>query len=146
RHSQASRQCRQLLQNFHPSGTRLCGSQLRYLIRCPRGILGVVCFSAAARRLRPRDEWIGWSDTARAENLHRLVNQSRFLIRPGVEVKYLASHVLARALERLPQDWQQRYGYRPWLVESFVEQAKYRGTCYRASNFKELEQTTSGRG
>ena len=146
RHSAASRQCRQLLESFHPLGAGLCGSQLRYLIRCPRGILGAVCFSAAARRVRARDEWIGWSDRARAENLHRIVNNSRFLIRPGVEVKYLASHVLALALTRLAQDWSQRYGYAPWLVESFVEQSKYRGSSYRASNWQELDDTTSGRG
>ena len=146
RHSQASRQCRQLLQEFHPLGYRLCGAQTRYLIRCPQGVLGVVCFSAAARRLRGRDEWIGWSDTARGENLHRIVNNSRFLIRPGVEVRHLASHVLALALKRLPGDWQQRYGYQPWLVESFVEKAKYLGSCYRASNWMELADPTTGRG
>jgi len=135
RHSPASRQCRQLLQEFHPLSHRLCGAQLRYLIRCPQVVLGVVCFSAAARRLRARDEWVGWSDTARGENLHRIVNNSRSLIRPGVEVRHLASQVLALALKRLPGDWQQRYGYQPWLVESFVEKAKYRGSCYRASNW-----------
>ena len=146
RHSQAGRQCRQLLESFHPLGARLCGSQLRYLIRCPQGIAGVVCFSAAARRLRARDEWIGWSDLARAENLHRIVNNSRFLIRPGVQVKNLASHVLALAAKRLAQDWEQRYRYRPWLLETFVEKAKYLGGSYRASNWKELEATTAGRG
>ena len=146
RHSRAFRQCRQLLEAFHPLGGRLCGSQLRYLIKCPQGILGVLTFSAAARRLRARDQWIGWSDTARAENLHRIVNNSRFLLRPAVEVKHLASHVLALAIKGLPQDWEQRYGYRPWLVESFVEQAKYRGCSYRASNWQELETTTAGRG
>ena len=146
RHSQAGRQCRQLLESFHPLGARLCGSQLRYLIHCPQGIAGVVCFSAAARRLRARDEWIGWSDIARAENLHRIVNNSRFLIRPGVQVKNLASHVLALAAKRLAQDWEQRYRYRPWLLETFVEKAKYLGSSYRASNWKELEVTTAGRG
>src|SRR5882724_708984 len=146
RHSQASRQCRQLLEQFHPLGYRLCGSQLRYLIRCSQGVVGVVCFSAAARRLRPRDQWVGWSDTARGENLHRIVNNSRFLIRPGVEVRHLASHVLALALKRLTHDWQQRYGYKPWLVESFVDKTKYRGSCYLASNWKQLPGTTRGRG
>ena len=146
RHSQASRQCRQLLETYHPLGARLCGSQLRYLIVCSRGILGVLTFSAAARRLRARDEWIGWSDVARAENLHRIVNNSRFLLRPGVEVKCLASHVLALAAQRLPADWEGRYGYRPWLLETFVEAAKYRGSSYRASNWQELAGRTAGRG
>jgi hypothetical protein len=108
--------------------------------------VGVVCFSAAARRLRARDEWVGGSDTARGENLHRIVNNSRFLIRPGVEVRHLASHVLARALKRLPGDWQPRDGYQPWLVESFVDKAKYRGRCYRASHWMEWAGSTTGRG
>jgi hypothetical protein len=146
RHSQGFGQCRRLLQAFHPLGANLCGSQLRYLICCPQGPLGVLSFSAAARRLHPRDQWIGWSDASRAENLHRVVNNSRFLLRPGVQVKNLASHVLALALKRLPADWQQRYGYEPWLVETFVEQHSYRGTCYRASNWRELPDTTAGRG
>jgi hypothetical protein len=146
RQSLAFRQARSLLQAFHPLGAKLCGSQLRYLIVCPQGPLGVLTFSAAARRLRPRDQWIGWSDAARAENLHRVVNNSRFLLRPGVPVKNLASHVLALALKRLPDDWQQRHGYEPWLVETFVEPRRYRGSCYRASNWCELPDTTAGRG
>ena len=146
RHSKASRQCRQLLEAYHPLGAGLCGMQLRYLISSPQGILGVLCFSSAARRLRPREEWIGWSEAARAENLHRIVNNSRFLIRPGVEVKHLASHVLSTAAQRLPQDWRQRYGYEPWLLETFVDKAKYTGACYRASNWIQLAQPTSGRG
>ena len=146
RASQVSHTCRQLLETFHPLGPRLCGAQLRYLIRCPQGVLGVVCFSAAARRLRARDQWIGWDDRARGENLHRIVNNSRFLIRPGVEVAHLASHALVRALQRLPGDWQQRHGYSPWLVESFVEKRRYPGRCYRAGNWRELADATSGRG
>jgi hypothetical protein len=146
RHSETSRQCRGLLEAFHPLGFGLCGMQLRYLIRCPKGLLGVLCFSAAARRLRPRDQWIGWTDCARAENLHRIVNNSRFLLRPGVEVRYLASHVLGMAARRLPNDWEQRYGYRPWLLETFVEKAKYDGGSYRASNWIELAEPTAGRG
>jgi len=146
RHSAASRQCRQLLEAFHPLGSRLCGMQVRYLIGCPQGFLGVLTFSAAARRLQPRDQWIGWSDQARAENLHRVVNNSRFLIRPGVQVPHLASHLLSLAARRLSQDWQQRYGYEPWLLETFVEPAHHLGTSYRASNWIELAQATSGRG
>jgi hypothetical protein len=144
--SQAARQCRQLLEQFHPLGPQLCGAQLRYLIRCSQGILGVLCFSAAARRVRSRDQWIGWPDTVRAENLHFIVNNSRFLIRPGVEVKHLASHVLAMAGRQLPKHWQERYGFEPLLLESFVDPARYRGSCYRAANWRELSQPTAGRG
>lgn len=144
--SQVGRECRQLLQAFHPLGSHLCGAQLRYLITCPKGVLGVLCFSAAARRLEPRDRWIGWNDIARGENLHWVVNNSRFLIRDGVQVPNLASHVLAGALRRLPQDWQARYGYRPVLVETFVEKGRHHGISYKASNWVKLSQLTAGRG
>ena len=146
RHSQAARHCRQLLEHFHPLGSQLCGAQLRYLIRCPKATLGVLCFSAAARRLSARDQWIGWTEAARRENLHYVVNNSRFLIRPGVQVKLLASHVLSMAIGQLPEHWQKRYGYRPLLLETFVEKQHYRGTCYRASNWRELNEPTAGRG
>jgi hypothetical protein len=146
RHSRPARQCRYLLESFHPLGAQLCGCQMRYLISCPQGILGVLTFSAAACRLQPRDQWIGWDDVSRAENLHRIVNNSRFLIRPEVEVQHLASHVLALAIKRLPSDWENRYGYRPWLLESFVDKTQYRGSSYRAGNWIELETPTAGRG
>lgn len=146
RHSALSAQCQQLLRQFHPLGARLCGAQLRYVIRCPQGVLGVLAFSAAARRLRARDEWIGWSEATRRENLHRIVNNSRFLLRPGVEVRNLASHVLALAARRLPGDWAKRYGYAPVLLETFVEQTVYLGTSYRAANWLELGAPTAGRG
>ena len=146
RHSALSVQCQQLLRQFHPLGARLCGAQLRYVIRCPQGVLGVLAFSAAARRLRARDTWIGWSEPARRENLHRVVNNSRFLLRSGVEVRHLASHVLGLAARRLALDWQGRYGYAPVLLETFVDKTAYRGTCYRASNWEELPEPTAGRG
>lgn len=146
RHSKVSAHCQQLLRDGHPLGERLCGAQRRYLIRCPQGDLGVLTFSAAARRLRARDQWIGWSEAARRENLHLVVNNSRFLIRAGVEVKCLASWALAQAIKRLPRDWQERYGYAPVLLESFVDTTKYRGISYRASNWLELAEPTTGRG
>jgi hypothetical protein len=146
RQSRSARACRQLLDQFHPLGSGLCGAQLRYLIRGPTGPLGVLCFSAAARRLRARDQWIGWDDRTRAEKLHLIVNNSRFLIRPGVKVPHLASHVLALAVRQLPTHWEKRYGFRPLLLETFVEKDKFAGTSYRAANWTELSLTSCGRG
>ena len=68
----------------------------------------------------------------------------RFLIRPGVECPNLASHVLGRVLRRMPVDFEVRYGYRPWLVETFVE-GEYRGTSLKAANFVHVGET-AGRG
>jgi hypothetical protein len=96
-------------------------------------------------QLKDRDRWIGWDGEGRQKHLHRLIGLSRFLMRPMVACHNLASRVLAMALRQLPEDVESRYGYRPWLAETFVESARYRGTCYRAANWIEVGQT-QGRG
>lgn len=137
---------RHLLQTHHYLGAGpLFGHQLRYLIKSAHGYLGAAVFSAAARRVAGRDLWIGWEERVRRENLHWIVNQSRFLILPWVEVPCLASHVLGQLTGRLAIDWQERYGYRPVLVESFVELDRYPGTCYQAANWQAIG-LTKGRG
>ena len=141
-----SRVWRAMMKAHHPLGDRpLCGAQLRYLIRSSQGWLGGLSFSSAAWRLGVRDEWIGWSEATRAARLPRIALNSRFLILPSVQVPHLASHVLGMATRQLASDWQQRYGYKPILVETFVDSSRYRGTCYRAANWIELG-LTEGRG
>ena len=135
-----------MMQAHHPlGGGPLCGAQIRYLLVCQVGVIGGLSFSAAAWRLGPRDAWIGWDDGSRRAGLSKVVNNSRFLILPSVQVANLASHVLALALKRLRADWQARYGVAPVLVETFVDSSRYRGTCYRAANWIHLGQT-QGRG
>lgn len=146
RYSKGSRAWNQLLERYHYLGAGpLCGDQLRYLVRCPQGLLGALSFSAAARHSAARDQWIGWDVASRRENLHLIVNNSRFLIRPEVKVPHLASHVLGQILRRLAEDWQSRYGYRPVLVETFVEHGRFRGWSYQAANWQAIG-LTSGRG
>lgn len=142
-----SRVWRELMERHHPlGGGPLCGAQLRYLLRSESaGWLGGLAFSAPAYRLSARDQWIGWSESQRAQGLHRLVANSRFLVLPQVKVPHLASHILGRTLRRLADDWTARYGVRPVLVESFVDSARYAGTAYRASNWHYVG-TTTGRG
>lgn len=141
-----SRLWRQMLDAHHYLGSGpLCGAQLRYLVKCPSGWLGGLSFSAAAWRLAARDRWIGWDEQTRAKNLALVVGNSRFLILPTVTVPHLASHVLGLACRRLADDWQARYGYRPALVETFVEKERFAGTCYRAANWLFLGET-NGRG
>ncbi len=135
-----------MMQAHHPLGAGpLCGAQIRYLIACEAGVLGGLSFSAPAWRLAPRDAWIGWDDAARRAGLSKVVANSRFLILPSVHVPNLASHVLSLSLQRLRADWHARYGIAPVLVETFVDCARYRGTCYRAANWRHLGQT-QGRG
>ena len=134
-----------LLANEHPHGTTtFVGCQLRYLIGSAHGWLGAVGFSASALRLRARDTWMGWSDAQRTAHLHRVVCLSRFLIRPTVRCRHLASHLLGRVLRRVGADFEARYHYRPWLVETFVD-PEHDGVCFQAANFV-CVGPTAGRG
>jgi len=144
--SGTARTWNELLDRYHPQGAGpLCGAQMRYALRSHTGEwLGGLAFSAAAWRVAARDLWIGWSDAARREHLPRVIANSRFLLLPGLRVPHLASHVLGQALRRVGRDWQERYGYAPYLVETFVEAAQA-GTCYRAANWQALG-VTQGRG
>ncbi len=136
----------ELMIQEHPRGAGpLVGAQIRYLIRSEHGWLGGLGFSASALQLKDRDQWIGWDAQTRKQQLHRVINLSRFLIRPCVCCHNLASRVLGMSLRRVADDFELRYGYRPWLVESFVDQSRHTGTCYQATNWIEVGQT-EGRG
>lgn len=131
-----------LVRSYHYLGyQKLLGHRLKYLALLRGRPVAALAFSAPARVLRVRDQWIGWSPTQRAAHLDRVVNNSRFLILPWVAVKNLASHVLARTLTQLPGDWAAHFGIRPWLVETFVDPRRFTGTCYRAANWQRLGQT-----
>ena len=130
----------------HPRGAGpLVGRQLRYLIGSEHGWLGGLGFASAALKLGGRDRWIGWDMEARRAHLDRVVGLSRFLVRPSVECRNLASRVLGLAMRRLAGDFQARYGYRPWLVETFIDTSHYVGTCFKAANWIRVG-TTQGRG
>jgi len=133
-----------LLQTHHYLGYRLSiGQSLRYIAF--RGDQPIAClgWGAAAWKVAVRDQWIGWSDQGRRRNLVRVVTNTRFLIlerRP-----HLASHLLGSNIRRLARDWQDHYGYRPLLLETFVDTTRFQGTCYKAANWKSLG-LTKGRG
>jgi Druantia protein DruA len=147
-----SRQQRQLwyeyIDRYHYLGYQLpFGAQLRYFIKAgaTNDIVGCFQFSSPAWKMAPREQWIGWSDEQRRVNLQKIINNSRFLILPWVEVKNLASSALALAVKTVPGDWQRCYGYRPALMETLVEPKRFKGTCYKAANWIHLGKTT-GRG
>ena len=130
----------------HPRGHGpLVGRQLRYLIGSEYGWLGAMGFAAPALQLADRDNWIGWTVDQRRASLHTAVNMSRFLIRPAVHCANLASMLLAMAARQMPVDFEQRYHYRPILMESFVDRAHFAGTSYQAANWIRVGQT-KGRG
>jgi hypothetical protein len=140
---------RQYIHRYHYLGYRVpFGAQLRYFVRCrrfPERILACLLFTSAAWKMAPRDRWIGWGDVTRQINLPRVVNNSRFLILPWVEVTGLASKILSMAAQQLPEDWLSVYQVTPLLLESLVDPQRHSGTCYRAANWIHVG-TTQGRG
>lgn len=138
---------RQFIERYHYLGHRVpVGAHLRYFVQSGDGrILACLQWTSPAWTMAARDRWIGWNSQQRARNLQYIVNNSRFLILPWVQVKKLASSILARAARQLPLDWRQHYGYSPLLLETLVDATRFRGTCYRAANWICLGETT-GRG
>jgi hypothetical protein len=103
--------------------------------------LACVLFGAAAWKVAARDTWIGWSPERRAQGIQRIANNSRFLVLPWVRVPHLASHILGRISRRIASDWQTKYGHPIDLLETFVDRARFRGTCYRAANWIHVGST-----
>jgi hypothetical protein len=142
-----SRLWNELIARYHYLGyTPLPGAQMRYGVY-GRGsrLVAVLGFGAAAWAVAPRDQFIGWTAAQRLEHLHLVVNNARFLILPWIQCPNLASRILSAAAKRLPAHWRERYGYEPVLLETFVEQGRFQGTCYRAANWLHVGQT-QGRG
>ncbi len=131
------------VQRYHPLGYRQpIGAHLRYfLLDRHERLLGCLLFDFAARNVACRDAWIGWQGQAHRKYLDRVVRNSRFLLLPWVRVQNLASKALGLVVRQLPQDWQRQHGYRPVLVETFVDLEQYKATCYRAANWQYLGQT-----
>ena len=141
-----SRLWNELIERYHYLGHKpLPGAQLRYLIYSGEQPIALLGFGAAAWMCAPRDRYIGWTHEQRRRQLHRIVNNARFLILPWIRSHNLASMLLAQAARQLPDHWQAVYGYRPVLLETFVETPRFQGTCYKAANWRCLGQT-KGRG
>ena len=135
-----------LIEAYHYLGyTQPVGEHLKYMVRSGERLLACLAWSSAPRHLGPRDRFIGWSKEQRRRNIALLAYNVRFLILPWVEVPHLASHILGQMARMLPAQWQQTYGHEVVFLETFVDPARYKGTCYRAANWTVLGPTT-GRG
>lgn len=137
------RKARRLLDKHHYLGdVRAVGEQLFYaVLDADEDWLGVLVFCAAARRLRARDKWINWTEEQRRRRLPLVVNNCRFLLLPDRTEPNLGSRSLRLALDRLSQDWQERYGHPVLVVETFVDPERFCGTVYTANGWQELGQT-----
>ena len=136
----------EFVERYHYLGRRLLvGPQMKYLVEVRGQPIACLGFGGAAWKVEARDRWIGWTPAQREKNLRYIINNVRFLILPWVQVKNLASRLLSLAVRRVPDDWERRYAYRPVLIETFVETARHRGTCYQAANWV-CAGETKGRG
>ena len=132
------------LHSYHYLSFRtLVGRSLSYMVYdCHNRELGCLLFGAAAWKCAPRDRYIGWSNEQRENNLHRVINNMRYLILPWVRVPHLASHILGHLYRRIEEDWYSKYKSEIMLLETFVEKGRFQGTCYKAANWICVGETT----
>jgi hypothetical protein len=121
------------------------GEHLKFLVWALGRPIACLAWSSAPRHLASRDRYIGWSAEARRRNIRFLAYNTRFLILPWVRVPHLASHILGRMASQLSPEWERMYDHPMYFAETFIDPTRFRGTCYRAANWKFLGLTT-GRG
>ena len=143
----ASRLWNEFIARYHYLGHKtLVGAQMRYAVQDREGRpLAMLGFSAAAWKTAPRDAFIGWSPDVPGTEPPLMVDNSRYLIMPWVQIPNLASHILSNARRQLPQDWQSQYNIAPVLMETFVETPRFSGITYKASGWIHVGDT-QGRG
>jgi hypothetical protein len=136
-----------LIEQYHYLGyEQPVGENIKYLVKVRGQAIACMAWSSAPRHLGARDRFIGWEPQTRRRNIRFIAYNSRYLILPWVEqAPHLASHILGQMARRLARDWQRMYAHPIYLLETFVDPERFRGTCYRAANWIMVGQTT-GRG
>lgn len=131
-----------MVKHYHYLGyDKMFGPRIKYLVFRKGVPIAALSYNRAALRIGVRDSFIGWNDEQKQRYLPHVLNNNRFLILPWVKIRNLASHVLSRTLKMLRNDWYSIYGIEPHLLETFVDQEKYKGTCYKAANWHYLGET-----
>jgi hypothetical protein len=135
-----------LMEQYHYLGyEQPVGEHLKYVVSAKGQPIACLAWCSAPRHLASRDRFIGWTAETRKRNLHLLAYNTRFLILPWVQVPHLASHILGRMAKIVPHDWQKLYAHPVYWLETFIDPARFKGTCYLAANWMMLGRTT-GRG
>lgn len=132
-----------LLSLYHYLGySGTVGENIKYIVYDrANNPLACLLFGSAAWKTMARDSFIDWDAESRKRNLYLITNNMRFLILPWVRVAHLASHVLGHIARRINSDWENKYGHSIYLLETFVERERFRGTCYKAANWQYVGQT-----
>jgi len=135
-----------LMDKYHYLGyCQPVGEHLKYMVFAGKRPVACLAFSSAPRHIGCRDKFIGWNAQIRQKNLSLMAYNTRFLILPWVNIKFLASHILAQLARILPKDWLSLYKHPVYYLETFVDTERFKGTCYKAANWIYLGKTT-GRG
>jgi len=135
-----------LIEHYHYLGyCHPVGEQLKYIVYSQQRPLACLAWSSAPRHIGCRDRFIGWSAHSRKTHIDLLAYNTRFLILPWVQVRCMASHILACMAKIVCQDWQTIYHHPIYYLETFVDKQRFAGTCYKAANWIYLGDTT-GRG
>ncbi len=130
------------VERYHYLGDRtIVGEHLLYAAFLDGELVALIGWASAALRAPLRETYVGWDEATKRRRLHYVANNIRFLILPWVRVRHLASKILAANLRRLSADWQAVWKHPLFLAETFVDTARFRGTCYRASNWRYLGET-----
>lgn len=126
-----------LLQEYHYKGYKgVVGENMKYVVLDRHNrILSCLLFGSSAWKVESRDKFIGWDIVTREAHLHLITNNMRYLILPWVKIPHLASHILSKVTKQISRDWITSYGHPIYALETFVECDKYKGTCYKASNW-----------
>ena len=133
----------QLVKSYHYLGyNKTIGPRVKYLVWFNQRPIAAIGYNQAAYKLKVRDTFVDWNEEERKRSLSHVLNNYRFLILPWVHVKNLASHLIALSIKHLKQDWSLLYRVEPYLLETFVDQDKYKGTCYRAANWHYVGETS----
>lgn len=132
-----------LVHHYHYLGlSTLVGEHVRHIVFINDQVVACLAWASAAWKVRARDEFIGWDENVKRKNLYLIANNTRFLVLPWIRVKHLASKVLSQSLKRLSSDWQKKYAHPVYLAETFVDNARFKGICYKAANWRCVGQTS----
>lgn len=139
-----SKEFKSLIGQYHYLGFDMTvGENLKYMVYSSKGqLLACLLFGSSAWACAPRDQFVGWDSSQRKSNLIYTTNNTRFLVVPWVTVPHLASHILGNICRRICRDWEEKYGHPVYLLETFVEKERFKGTCYKASNWIYVGETT----
>ena len=130
---------RELMSKYHYLGFKqIVGNSLYYIVTCADRWVALLGWGAAALKCSARDRWIGWEESLKYRRLHLIANNVRFMILPNWHLPNLASRILAMNTRRLSEDWQRYHGHQVVLAETFVDCARFKGTCYKAAGWRKL--------